>query len=40
MKGNEDLGGLSPRNYLRGKDWETRMQMGLKALINRGVLEP
>ena len=40
MKGNEDFDGLSPRNYLRGKDWETRMQMGLKALIDQGALKP
>ena len=40
MKPNEDFGGLSPRNYLRGKDWDTRMRVGQDALINHGVLKP
>jgi len=40
MTGNEDFGDLSPRNYLRGKDWQTRMRVGLDALIEYGVLKP
>jgi hypothetical protein len=31
---------MSPRDYLRGKDWETRRKVGLEALIDRGVLKP
>jgi hypothetical protein len=40
MTGNEDYGGLSPRDYLRGKDWEERTKVGLRALIRHGVLKP
>jgi hypothetical protein len=40
MTGNEDFGGLPPRDYLRGKDWETRVRVGLEALIKHGVLKP
>lgn len=35
----EDFGGLSPREYLRGKSWEERMRVGLRALAEHGVLE-
>ncbi|WP_152529684.1 hypothetical protein [Aliihoeflea sp. 2WW] len=34
-----ELGGLSPREYLRGARWEARMAMGLHALREAGVLE-
>lgn len=37
---NERYEGLSPREYLRGKDWTKRMDIGLKALIEHGVLKP
>ena len=40
MTGNEDYGGLSPRAYLRGKNWEERRRVGLRALIRHGVLTP
>ncbi|HEV7911754.1 MAG TPA: hypothetical protein VGP28_11885 [Methylocella sp.] len=40
MRGNKRFGGLSPREYLRGKDWDERRQVGLEALIEAGVLEP
>lgn len=36
----KDLGGQSPRDYLRGKSWEERRRMGLEALIEYGVLKP
>jgi hypothetical protein len=39
MTGNEDYGGLSPRDYLRGKDWDERTRVGLRALIRHGVLK-
>jgi hypothetical protein len=32
--------GLSPRDYLRGKDWSERYRIGLQALIQHGVLKP
>jgi Escherichia/Staphylococcus phage prohead protease len=38
--GNRDLNGLSPREYLRGKDWSERTRMGLGALVRHGVLKP
>jgi hypothetical protein len=40
MTGNEDFGGLPPRDYLRGKNWETRVRVGVEALIKHGVLKP
>jgi hypothetical protein len=36
----EKFGGLSPREYLRGKDWAERYNMGLEVLIDHGVLKP
>ena len=30
---NEEFGGLSPREYLRGKNWEERRDVGLIAMI-------
>ena len=37
---NEQFNGLTPREYLRGKDWAERYQVGLDALIEHGVLKP
>jgi len=36
----DEFGGLSPREYLRGKDWNERTRVGHKALIKAGVLKP
>jgi hypothetical protein len=35
-----EFNGLSPRNYLRGKDWAEKVRIGRKALIDFGVLKP
>jgi hypothetical protein len=40
MRGNERYGGLSPREYLRGKGWDERRSIGLYALERFGVLSP
>ena len=40
MHGNERYGGRSPREYLRGEDWDERRRVGLDALIRFGVLKP
>jgi hypothetical protein len=40
MTKSKNYGGLPPREYLRGKDWATRMQIGIDALILHGVLKP
>jgi hypothetical protein len=37
---NDDYGGLPPREYLHGKNWEERRRIGLKMLVDVGVLEP
>ncbi len=37
---NEDFGGVSPREYPRGKDWDERRRVGLFALGKFGVLAP
>lgn len=37
---NKDYGGLSPRDYLRGKSWDERMQLGRETMIKFGVLKP
>jgi hypothetical protein len=37
---NNDFGGLSPRDYLRGKSWDERVRVGTDALILFGVLQP
>ena len=37
---NERYDGMSPREYLRGKDWDERRRVGLEALITYGVLRP
>jgi hypothetical protein len=36
---NEDLGGLSPRDYLRDKSWEEQMRIGLNRLRDHMVLK-
>lgn len=38
-KPDEEFGGLSPRDYLRGKSWQERYEMGLRALKKFGVLK-
>lgn len=40
QKENPDFGGVSPREYLRDKDWNERRRVGLDALIKYGVLKP
>jgi hypothetical protein len=37
---NEDYGGLSPRAYLRNKDWAERVRVGHIALIKNRILAP
>jgi hypothetical protein len=37
---NPSYGDVSPRDYLRGKDWGERRRVGLDALARRGVLKP
>lgn len=39
-RSNPDFDWLSPRDYLRGKDWDERMRVGKDALILFGVLKP
>jgi hypothetical protein len=36
---NEELDWSSPRNFLRRKGWEERVQFGHKALVKFGVLK-
>jgi len=40
MTGNKKYGGLSPRQYLKGKSWEEKLEVGKQALIDAGVLKP
>ena len=37
---NDRYLGLSPREYLRGRDWEERVRVGREALIRFEVLKP
>lgn len=37
---NDLFGGMSPRDYLRGKDWDERRRVGLQAMADHGVLKP
>ena len=37
---NPDYDYLSPRAYLKGKDWDERRRVGVDALIRFGVLKP
>jgi hypothetical protein len=39
-RSNEAFGNQSPRDYLRGKDWDERVRIGMQALIKYGVLKP
>jgi len=39
-RSNDDMDGLSPRAYLRGKSWEERLRIGYQVLMDRGVLKP
>jgi hypothetical protein len=36
---NDEFGGLSPREYLSGRNWEVRRAVGLEALTIHGVLK-
>jgi len=36
---NRDYDGVSPRAYLKGKDWDTRVRVGLDGLRKTGVLK-
>lgn len=36
---NEDYGNQTPRQYVKGKNWETRRQVGLEGLKDVGVLK-
>jgi Escherichia/Staphylococcus phage prohead protease len=36
----DEFGEVSPRDYLRGKSWDERQRVGLRALIRHGVLKP
>jgi len=40
MTKNDLFNDLSPREYLRSKDWTERMTIGLHALRKFGVLKP
>jgi hypothetical protein len=37
---NEEFDDVSPRDYLRGKSWEERWEVGIQALIYFKVLKP
>jgi hypothetical protein len=37
---NDAYGGLSPRAWLRGKSWEERRALGIKKMIDFGILKP
>jgi hypothetical protein len=39
QKKHERYGGLSPREYLRGKSWEEHRQVGIDLMIDMGVLK-
>jgi len=36
----EDLGGFTPREYLKGESWTERERVGRQGLIKVGVLKP
>lgn len=40
MTPDEECGGLSPRDYLRGKSWDEKYRVGRRALIKFKVLRP
>ena len=37
---NKKFGGLTPREYLHGKTWNERVEVGYKAMRKYGVLKP
>jgi hypothetical protein len=37
---NKNLSGLTPRQYLIGRDWAERLRIGRQGLIETGVLKP
>lgn len=37
---NMNYGGVTPRIYVRDKDWEERRTVGVRALVEAGVLKP
>ncbi len=37
---NDAYGGMTPREWLRGKGWEERRALGIEKLIDFGVLKP
>lgn len=37
---SDDFGGVSPREYLRGKSWDERKTLGLSVLIKEEILKP
>jgi hypothetical protein len=37
---NKEFGGLTPRDYLRGRSWDEKRELGLFALRKFGVLKP
>jgi hypothetical protein len=39
MTKNEKFGGLSPRDYLRGKSWDERTRIGQDALVRFEILK-
>jgi hypothetical protein len=39
MTSNDDYGGDSPRNYLQGRSWDVRKEVGLQALRRAKVLK-
>lgn len=40
MRANAEFDDLSPREYLRNKSYDEHVRVGLKALIENGVLKP
>ena len=34
------MAGVSPRTYLRGRDWAERTRVGRDALVRNGLLKP
>lgn len=37
---NDDFGGLTPRDYPRGRSWDERFRVGQIALMKYEVLQP
>ncbi len=40
QKPNLNYGGLTPRQFLKGKSWEERLKIGLDTLKKEGILKP